>query len=104
MCIKAGLLPASIARDGITELQQRLLRDDAYIIGATNSDPADLARKAEVRASSETREGPAAAVVNGITRGVDAAKNRWISDPAQSLPQTLELQFREPAHLGTEDA
>ena len=38
-------------------------------------------------------------VVNGIHRGVFEKTNRWISDPAQSLPQWLELRFREPRRL-----
>ena len=36
----------------ITAIQQRLLRDDAFLIGCSNSDAADLARDARVTASS----------------------------------------------------
>lgn len=99
MCARSGALPLAMARDGIAELQQRLLKDDAYIIGVTNSDSADLARQAEVRASSETSGGPAAFVINGVHRGVGSTSNRWISDPGQPMPQWIELRFREPQRI-----
>ncbi|HOB73733.1 MAG TPA: FAD-dependent oxidoreductase [Phycisphaerae bacterium] len=99
MCARGGVTPRTLARDGIAELQQRLLKDDAYIIGATNSDPADLARSAEVRASSETADGVAANVINGIHRGTPGKSNRWISDSSQAMPQWLELRFREPQRI-----
>ena len=71
-------------------------RYDAYIIGASGSDPHDLARSARVRASSETPGSAAGNVINGIHRGVYADTNRWMSDPKQSLPQWIELRFPEP--------
>lgn len=99
LCIKSGTLPRELGRDGISALQQQLLRDDAYIIGASNNDPHDLARKAAVRASSETENGHAAHVVNGVARGVGTATNRWISDPSQPMPQWIELRFPKPARV-----
>ncbi len=38
----------------IQSIQQRLLRDDCFLMGATNEDPMDLARCAKVEASSST--------------------------------------------------
>ncbi|HSW46270.1 MAG TPA: FAD-dependent oxidoreductase, partial [Phycisphaerae bacterium] len=66
MCAGRGAFPRELGRDGIKDLQQQLLKDDAYIIGATNNDPADLARKARVKASSELAGNPAANVINGV--------------------------------------
>jgi hypothetical protein len=99
ICARAGTLPALLARDGIAELQQLLLRDDAYIIGVPNRDAADLARGADVRASSESPAGPAAMVINGVARGVGPVSNRWISDPSRPLPQWIEVRFRQPARV-----
>ncbi len=99
LCAKGSILPFALAREGIGELQQQLLRDDAYIIGASNSDASDLARGAEIRASSETVDGPASLVINGVARGVASASNRWISDPDQPMPQWLELRFRTPQRI-----
>ncbi len=99
MCIRNKCTPRELGRQAIHDLQQQLLKDDAYIIGATNSDSLDLARTAEIRASSETVQGRAANVIDGVTRGVGPATHRWISDPQQKMPQWIELRFRKPARI-----
>ncbi|HTV56312.1 MAG TPA: FAD-dependent oxidoreductase [Terriglobia bacterium] len=53
LCRKYGCEPRVVASDHSTELQQLLLRQDASIPGVDNADPGDLARKAQVVASSE---------------------------------------------------
>lgn len=53
LCTKHGCAPKTIAADHATELQQLLLRQDATIPGVENNDPHDLARSAQVTASSE---------------------------------------------------
>jgi hypothetical protein len=53
LCIKYNTKPRCIYKDHIGELQQRLLKDDCYIISLKNEDPADITRGAEVTASSE---------------------------------------------------
>lgn len=52
LCARYGLSPRQLARERMNELQQTLLRQDAALIGVANADPADLARVAEVEASS----------------------------------------------------
>ncbi len=99
LCVCHRCTPRELGKEAIKELQQLLLKQDAYIIGVTNSDPYDLARRAEVRASSEVRGYEAVNVINGIHRGVYERKNRWASDPTQPLPQWLELHFREPKRI-----
>ena len=85
-------------------IQQRLLRDDAYLIGVTNCDPYDLARQAKVSATSQQTCGTADNVISGQTRAVfgkggaapDRAHpglHRWMSDPADGLPAVLELAW-----------
>ena len=98
LCIRHCCLRA-LSKDGIKELQQTLLKDDAYIIGATNSDPYDLALNADVRASSEIFTDPAFNIRNGVHRGVYGHSNRWRSDPNQELPQWIELWFKEPQKI-----
>jgi hypothetical protein len=85
----------------IQEIQQTLLKDGAYLIGLTNSDPNDKARCARVNASSETEDGTATQVLNGIQRAtvpelhpcLPAATNRWTSC---SLPAWIELDWETP--------
>jgi len=98
LCVREGITPSEL-KAHITALQQMLLKGDAYIIGAKNADTYDLARSAEVVASSETSAGPAANVLNGVRRGVYNATNRWISDPMKGFPQWIELRFPRAVRL-----
>ena len=59
-----------------------------------------------VRAYPEEPKEPAAncapeSVINGVARIVDAEHYEWVSDPAQPLPQWLELAFAEPKEIDT---
>lgn len=99
LCVQYNCTPRELGKEAIKELQQLLLKQDAYIIGVSNSDPHDIARTAKVRASSEMRDYEAVNVINGVHRGVYASKNRWASDPMQPMPQWLELHFREPKRI-----
>lgn len=78
----------------IDGLQQALLRDDCYIPGIVNSDPLDLARQAEITASScEEACGPEN-VVNGAARTVGKQANFWQA-PVGGRPW-LCLRFVRP--------
>lgn len=98
LCAREGITPAELKKH-IAPLQQTLLKGDAYIIGVTNADPYDLARSAQVVASSELPEGRAANILNGVRRGVYHATNRWISDPTKGFPQWVELRFPHEVRL-----
>jgi hypothetical protein len=52
LCESEAVTPPDIASDHVDTLQQRLLRDDQWVIGVPNRDPDDLARDASVTASS----------------------------------------------------
>ena len=52
MCVREGLSPRALGATRIGALQQRLMKDDAYLPGFRNADPLDLARRATVTASS----------------------------------------------------
>ncbi len=111
--VREGIPPARLSAipELVKAVQQRLLRDDAYLIGISNGDPSDLARIAAVSASSQQPGGPAENVISGRTRavhGVDGVKSprvnpgthRWMSDPAGHLPQWIELRWSEPVDVG----
>jgi len=53
LCKKYMCEPRTIVADHASEMQQLLLRQDAFIPGVENADPNDLAREADVTASSE---------------------------------------------------
>ena len=84
----------------IHALQQRLLRDDAFLPGLLNQDPADLARTARLEASCGDATAPLA--IDGITRDLRAAFGDWSSDSAHAwtsttLPASLALVLPAPA-------
>ncbi|MBN2293220.1 MAG: FAD-dependent oxidoreductase [Pirellulales bacterium] len=53
MCVEKDVSPRELGKQYIEQLRQRLLKDDQFIPGAKNEDPADLARTASVRATSQ---------------------------------------------------
>lgn len=55
LCKKYGCEPKTIAAEYASELQQMLLRQDASIPGVENNDVNDLARNAQVNASSDAK-------------------------------------------------
>ncbi|WP_339733317.1 FAD-dependent oxidoreductase [uncultured Gimesia sp.] len=94
----------------ISQIQQRLLRDDAYLVGIRNEDEADFARTARITASSEQTGFEAVNVVSGQTRSVQGDRgappersfpggHRWMSDPAEGLSATLQLEWKTPIRL-----
>jgi hypothetical protein len=91
--IATHFTPAEISR-----LQQRLLRDDAFLPGLRGEDPADLGRTAVVSASGEAPGGAAAQVTDGFARELpkafgpwaDGATHRWEST---TLPAWIELSW-----------
>lgn len=71
--IRAGLTPAALAErpDLLQAVQQRLLRDDCYLVGVRNEDPADLVRAASAITASSHQPGAGPGLVrSGQTRAV----------------------------------
>jgi len=95
---RAGTVGDFFSAAEVSQLQQRLLRDDAFLPGVRNTDAADLARSAVVTASHETARGAAAHVIDGATREwisglgpwADGASHRWESGV---LPAWIELSW-----------
>lgn len=96
LCVRHKIGPNILNHEMMNDLQQQLLKDDAYIIGITNSDPADLARKAMAIATSQQPQAPAAAALDGIRRRVGTEQHCWMSAVGQPLPQWIELRWNQP--------
>jgi hypothetical protein len=97
--------------DALHAIQQRLIRDDAYLINRPNQDPADLARSASVTATSHQPGGEPTQILSGQNRSVHGKRgapadranpglHRWMSDPAKGLPASLELSWSKPVSIG----
>ena len=91
--------PREIGRSHMRELQQTLLKDDCYLPGFRNEDPADLARTATVACNGEMPGGEAVHVINGVTRTVEENSNCWISAPLSEGDAVLTLMLASPATL-----
>ncbi len=96
--------------EAIIEIQQRLLRDDAFLIGHVNSSESDLARSATITASSEQTQGEASNVISGQTRSVhgpdgatparaNPGTHRWMSVPGEELPAWLQFDWTKPVSI-----
>lgn len=74
------------------ELQQTLLKDDCYIPGFANHDPADLCLGAEVTAGSHKPGFEPGQVISGVARRVGQQENAWESEDLESAVLTLKLK------------
>lgn len=103
--VRQGVEPAELDHSAISAIQQAILREDGYLIGIANADPADLARSATVSASSELPDAPATNILSGFTRSVHGkggapmdrvvpGTHRWISAPG--LPAWIQLEWAKP--------
>jgi hypothetical protein len=108
VAVERGVDPSGLASEpeSIHAIQQRLLRNDAFLIGQVNDDPDDLARRATITATSEQPGGEAIQVISGQTRSVhgasgappersNPASHRWMSDPGAGLPGGIELTWSQ---------
>lgn len=77
----------------IPEIQQKLLRDDAFIPLIRNNDPLDYARNATTLSSSSIAEHEASNVINGVSRKVKEQSNAWYSNDLSKNGEWIELQF-----------
>lgn len=94
--------------DVINQIQQDLLRDDAFLPGIARNDSADLARCAVAQASSECDAKPASNVTGAVARDIrpewgpsagwvgDCLLNGWES---KALPAWIELDLGRSASV-----
>ena len=118
VALRAGVAPAQVPErpDLMQALQQRLLRDDCYLIGVTNRDDGDLVRQAQTCLSSSAQPGAEAEqirsgqtrTVQGKGEGISAPPDRanpglhrWMSEPKAGLPAWLEVRWARPVALGS---
>lgn len=91
-CTKYGCDPRGLAPH-IGEVQQQMLKDDGFLPGYRNTDPADLARLSRVSASSCAAGGAPEKVLNGVSRKLGEEQNAWISDGIADGGERLTLKL-----------
>jgi hypothetical protein len=80
--VERGAEPRTVRERHVGEVQQRLLKEDVFLIGIGNEDPDDLAPRGRVTASRRESDalGPEQ-VVSGVSRPRGGAMNMWASRP-----------------------
>ena len=96
MCVRQRITPRQLAHDRIEQLQEQLLRDDAFIPNRPAQDPKDRAHQSGVIFAHPTRSGDARLLVNGVSRDENGAVHHWQSD---SLPAEVQLEWEQPVSL-----
>src|SRR5690625_5941594 len=98
---KLDLKLLSDDRKALQHIQQKLLRDDAYLIDITNEDKNDIVKQATITCSSEQDIGQVTNILTGQTRSTHGEKgvvsgrsvlgtNRWMSEPDKGFPAWIE--------------
>lgn len=96
MCVQRKCNPRDIATHHINELQEQLLRDDAFIPHRPAHDPKDLARKADLIAASATVSGDPKLLTDGVSRDFEGVEHGWES---HGLPAEVIMEWEEPVKL-----
>lgn len=98
LCVKHDVLPRGISEKHINELQEQLMRDDAFIPKRSANDPKDLAKKASLIFASSTLSGDAKLLTNGLSRDIDGKIHHWQSD---RLPAEVQMEWENSVSLST---
>ena len=85
----------------ISDLQQRLIRDDCYIPGCQNEDPSDLVRRATAESSSFLAGCEPQNVLGGMTRHSPGRSNCWTADITKDSNPTITIRFPEARNIGS---
>jgi hypothetical protein len=100
-CVRRGITPRQLAQDTVLlpEFQQTLLRDDQTICRARNTDPTDVARRADVTSSSELDGDDGEHVINGYVRDLPGkTEHLWAGKMADD-GAWVELTWPRPQKL-----
>lgn len=98
LCKKYDCKPRELAPH-VGELQQLLIKDDAFLPGFVNEDAADKARNATFTATSFVAGGEPANVVDGYTRRLDEVSHAWVTDGISANGECLTMKLASPETL-----
>lgn len=90
LCVKKNIGPRELGQKHIAELQEQLLRDDAYIPLRPARDEKDLAKTAVRITASSTSSGDVKMLTNGVPRDEHGVTNHWAST---TVPAELTLEW-----------
>lgn len=85
----------------IQKLQQQLIKDDCYLCDLANQDSQDIARNAQVTASSAEDGFCADSIVNGVTREIGETSNQWRAPVDKYNSPWINLAFQGVHKIST---
>jgi len=92
-CASRGIAPGQLSADDLKAVKQAILKQDGYLLGTRNADPADLALKAKISSGSAKPGFEADKVISGVARPVGNESNHWRSVSLAPQDAWLELDF-----------
>lgn len=97
LAVKYHLKSAREVNNYIDELQQTLIRDDAYLPGIKNRDQQELVRRLQpvITASSNVSGGEATNINGDYSRKIGEKEYAWISDTMSEQGEWIQIQFLE---------
>ena len=98
LCIREDVLPREAGERYMDDIQEQLLRDDAFIPKRPSAAPGDLARRACAISASSTMSGDVGLLTDGWSRDIDGEIHHWQSD---GLPAQVQLEWAEPVALAS---
>ena len=96
LCLKKRVLPRELGQKYINDLQEQLLRDDAFIPNRPANDLNDWAKKAVTIFASSTSSGDAQLLTDGMSRDFKKKIHHWQSD---GLPAEVQMEWDNPIDI-----
>ncbi|MEM6801147.1 MAG: FAD-dependent oxidoreductase [Bacteroidota bacterium] len=92
LCVERQISPRELGKKHIADLQEQLLRDDAFIPNRAARDPKDLVKKANLIFASTTSSGDAKLLTDGISRDYHGKAHHWKSE---GLPAEIQVEWED---------
>lgn len=98
---KYGVTSAREVSKYMDELQQTLIKDDAYIPGIVTKDALDLVSNSDckITASSCVKGGEPTNINGDYARRVDEVQNAWISEKISADGEWIDIKFPETVEM-----
>lgn len=96
LCVKKNVLPRELSNDYIEELQEQLLRDDAFIPNRPAVDTNNLAKNVADIFASSTGSGDVKLLTDGVSRDFEGEIHHWKSD---GLPAQIQMEWEDPVDV-----
>ncbi len=105
LAARHGCTPRDIYKAHLGELQQSLLKDGCYLMGIANQDPGDLARRAQITASStaNVKDISKPVIEGGLVQRLNRRRAVMFTaaeERVDSVALFLENDSDRPVHLG----